>query len=98
MFSYCSFLFLITSKSCSRSCPSIFLSFSVLSRVVMVFSNSSVWLALSFFLCLALFSDASVIFSFIVSHRRAGETEELFAYSFFVSCANYELHNKNACF
>ena len=45
MLSCCSFLLFSTSKS-----PSIFLPSSVLSRVVMVFSNSSVWSALSFFI------------------------------------------------
>ena len=83
--SYCSFVLFSTSKSCSCSCPAIFLSSSVLSRVVMVFSNSFAWLALSFFLCFAYNSDASLILSFIISHRRVGETEGLFAYSLFVS-------------
>ena len=52
----------------------------------MIFSNLSAWSALSFFLCFAYHSEASLIFSFIISHRRAGETEGLFAYSLFVSC------------
>ena len=51
----------------------------------MVFSNSSAWSALSFFLCFVYNSDAFLIFSFIISHRRAGETEGFFAYSLFVS-------------
>ena len=53
VFSYCSFLFFSTSESCSRNGSSIFLSSNVLSRVVIVFSISSAWSALSFFLCFA---------------------------------------------
>ena len=81
---YCLFvLFFLALQSFSRNYSSIFWSSSVLSTLTLTFSNSSAWLALSCFLFLP--SNVTLSFSFIISHRRAGETEGLFAYSPFCS-------------
>ena len=91
MFSYRSFLPLITSKSCSRSCPSRFLSSSVISRVVMVFSNSSVWSALSFFFVLhyLVMVPLSLVLSFPIGEQERPKSYLHIHFLFLVRTTNF---------